>query len=155
MAATAIAPITAPRDERHKPPAIEACLCSGIGEPSPNGHGKVWDRSDEDARVRAESPPVDRARSQDEHPRDYLGPPAEPLADDLRRQADLFVHLPERGLRRQELCLHLDHDEVAGFSSPAENIERSALAVLREVTSVRTVHPSRSRRSATVPPSRA
>ena len=131
MAATAGAPISAPGDERHEPATIQARLHARIGEPAANDHWVVWNRRVENVGVRAEPPSVNGAGAEHEDPRDQPGAPAETLTDDLGCEPNLLIHLPQCGLGGQQLGLDLEHDEGARFRAPTDNIERSALSILR------------------------
>jgi hypothetical protein len=103
----------------------------GLAQPPADVGWACRESRAEEAFVRASPPPIDRRLNEHEYAGHGLRAPAEPLAHDLGRQADLLVQLSQRAFGGQQLRLHLDHDEVTSFGGPAEDIERSALSIFR------------------------
>ena len=54
--------------------------------------------------------------------------PAKPLTRDVRRQPELLVVLAQRGLDRDQLRLHLNHEQRLRTHMPSEEIDGAALA---------------------------
>ena len=72
-----------------------------------------------------------RCLRQDQHSCDSSSDEPEPFAPDHGAESGLLIQLPESGLERRELRLHLDDEQGRGRRMGGKHVDRAALAIAR------------------------
>lgn len=82
--------------------------------------------------MRGHATPVGRAIENNEHSADRVRLPSEPILDDLRGQATLYVEPANGIVDCRELCLDLDDHDDPACGPNAKDVDGPALTEFRE-----------------------